>query len=89
MLVYFLTLKNNKITTLSRKSKKIDLSGFLTKKNNYILFCTSFSYNLLCYFLKNNKINLNKLVLYKIVTEELGSSFSLINWLNSFYNKSY
>nr|WDA66143.1 ribosomal protein L20 [Lithothamnion corallioides] len=87
--MHFLILKKDRAMTLSRKQKKISLSNFFISKTNYILFCTSFRYSLLNYFLKNNKLNLNRLILCKIIIEELGTSFSLANWLYSFYNKSY
>lgn len=66
-----------KIVTLSRNLKKFDLASFFNEKSSYTLFYTSFGYNLFCYFRKSNKIDLNKLIIYKITNEELGTFISL------------
>ena len=85
----FLTLNRNKVITSSYKLKKSNLTNFFRRRSGYTPFYTSFSYNLLRYFLKNNKITLNKVTFYKITEEELGTFISLASWLNNFYNKCY
>ncbi len=77
--MHYLIIKKDRTRTLSCKHKKITLSGFFANKVNSLLFFTSFRYNLMCYFLKSNKIYLNRVMLYKIIVEELGSSFGLMN----------
>jgi len=74
---------------LSHNTNKNSLIKLFVNNTNSVYFNTSFSYSLLNYFLKTNKIYLNKSIIYKIMLEEQGTYFSLINWLLIFYKKIY
>nr|YP_009541958.1 ribosomal protein L20 [Synarthrophyton chejuense]AYR06628.1 ribosomal protein L20 [Synarthrophyton chejuense] len=91
MLVYHLIIKNNNNYYFSRKHKKLYLRKyFINMVNSSSFFYNqSLSYKFLSYFFKINKINLNNFIVYKTFIEELGSSFSLQNWLFNFYFKKY
>nr|UVF63016.1 ribosomal protein L20 [Synarthrophyton patena] len=87
--MHYSILKKEVSLTFSRKYKKVDSSKIFTNCINLFFFNTSLRYNSIFYLFNKNKIKLNKIIVYKIITEELASSFSFKNWLCNFYFKNY
>lgn len=73
----YISVKKEKNFTTFRNIKKQQSKRFYISCLNSNFYFTSLKYNLLKYFLKHHRINLNSKVLNKLMIEEYGYIFSL------------
>lgn len=78
-------IKKQIIFKNSRKLKKRTFRKILINRINSI----NLTYNLLVYFLVKEKIFINRKVITTFLITENGTTFSLYQWVSSFYNKIY